>query len=92
MSGMMGLASWANVQGEKEDQYGSERTMKVDGRMVHEKVSKQSGGSNSYSIVLGERFVVNVSGRGVDIDTLKSSVATLDLKKLEAMKDEGVKK
>lgn len=92
MSGMMGLASWVNVQGEKEDQYGSERTMKVDGRMVNEKVSKQSGGTNSYSIVLGERFVVNASGRGVDIGTLKSAVASLDLKKLEAMKDEGVKK
>ena len=92
MSGMMGLASWVNMQGEKEDQYGSERTMKVEGRMVNEKVSKQSGGTNSYSIVLGERFVVNASGHGVDIGTLKSAVAALDLKKLEAMKDEGVKK
>ncbi len=92
MSGMMGLASWINVQGEKEDQYSSERTLKMDGRMVNEKVSKQNGGTNSYSVVLGERFVVNVSGRGVDIGTLKAAVGALDLKKLEAMKDEGVKK
>jgi len=35
---------------------------------------------------------VNVSGRGVDIGTLKAAVGALDLKKLEAMKDEGVKK
>ena len=35
-SGLMALASWANVQGEQEDQYGSEKTMKVNGRLVHE--------------------------------------------------------
>ena len=91
MSGLMGLASWANVQGEKEDQNGSEKTSKIDGRMVHEKISKQSGGTNSYSLVLADRFMVNASGRGVDIATIKSAVASLDLKKLESMKDVGVK-
>lgn len=63
-----------------------------DGRMVNKKVSKQRGGTNSYSVVLGERVVVNVIGRGVDIGTLKAAVGALDLTKLEAMKDEGVKK
>ena len=92
MSGLMGLASWANVQGEKEDQYSKEKTAKVDGRMVNEKMSKQEGGTNSYSVVLGERFMVNASGRGVDLATIKAAVASLDLKKLESMKDEGVKK
>ena len=28
-SGLMGMASWMNVQGEKEDQYGTEKTQKV---------------------------------------------------------------
>ena len=88
----MGLASWANVQGEKEDQYSKEKTAKVDGRMVNEKMSKQEGGTNSYSVVLGDRFMVNASGRGVDLGTIKAAVSGLDLKKLESMKDEGVKK
>ena len=92
MSGLMGLASWANVQGEKEDQYSKEKTSKVDGRMVNEKMSKQEGGTNSYSVVLGDRFMVNASGRGVDLGTIKAAVSGLDLKKLESMKDEGVKK
>lgn len=91
MAGLMGMASWINVQSEREDANGSERTMKVDGRMVNEKVSKRPGGTNSYSVVLGDRFMVNVSGQGVDMPTLKAAVAALDLKKLEAMKDVGVK-
>ncbi len=90
-AGLMSLASWANVQGEKEDQYGSERTQKIDGRMVHERVSK-SGGSNEYSVLLGERFMVGVKGQGVSINDVKGAMKGLDLAKLEGMKDAGVTK
>jgi hypothetical protein len=86
---LVGLASW--VQGEKEDDSGSERTAKENGRLVHERVSK-TGGMNEFSIVLGERFVVKAEGRGVDVNQLKSAVASLDLGKLEGMKDVGVQK
>lgn len=88
-SGLMGMASWMNVQGEKEDQYGSEKTSKVNGRLVNEKVSK-SGGSNEVSVVVGDRFVVSVKGRGLSIDEVRKAVASIDLGKLEAMKDVGV--
>lgn len=91
-SGMLGLASWAMMEGEKDDKYSTESTRKIDGRMVHEKAAKQAGGSNEFSIVLGERFVVSANGRGVDIGQLKAAVNSLDLKKLEAMKDVGVQK
>ncbi len=91
-SGIMGLASWVNVQGEKEDQYGSEKTQKVGGRMVHEKSSKQQGGSNEYTVMLGDRFIVSAKGNGVDLGALKSAVNGLDLGKLEGMKDIGVQK
>ena len=74
----------------KTDQ-GSERTQKVDGRLVHERVSK-TGGSNEYGIVLGDRFLVTAEGRGVDLATLKSAVSGLDLRKLESMKDMGVQR
>lgn len=88
-SGLMGMASWMNVQGEKEDQYGSEKTSKVNGRLVNEKVSK-SGGSNEMSVVVGDRFVVSVKARGLGIDEVRKAVAGIDLGKLEAMKDVGV--
>ena len=54
----MGLASWAGVEGEKEDDNGSEKTAKVGGRLVHERISK-TGGTNEFGIVLGDRFVVS---------------------------------
>jgi len=88
--GMLAFAGWAMVQGEKQDEYGSEKTGKVDGRLVHEKVRKD--GRNEYNVVLGERFVVTAKGNGVDINTLKTAVAGLNLGQLEAMKDVGVQK
>ena len=89
-SGIMGLASWASVQGEKEDQYGTEKTQKINGRLVHEKSSKSGGGE--YGVVIADRFMVDAKSSSVDVNTLKSAVGSLDLGKLEAMKDEGVKK
>jgi hypothetical protein len=91
VSGLVGLAGWAGVQGEKEDDYMSERTQKVGGRLVHEKLSKK-GGDNEFGIVLGDRFMVSATGRGVDLNTLKAAVAGMDLGKLESMKDVGVQK
>ena len=84
MAGLMGLASWMGVQGEREDDQRMERTRREGNRMVHEEVSKR-GGNNKYVVVLADRFVVSASGT-VDINTLKSGVASLDLGKLEAMK------
>ena len=86
----VGLASWAGVEGEKEDDNGSEKTAKVGGRLVHERISKP-GGTNEFGIVLGDRFVVSAQGNGVGIDELKAAISSLDLGKLESMKDVGVR-
>jgi hypothetical protein len=88
-SGLVGLATWAGVESSSENQDGSERTRKVDGRMVHEKTSKN--GTNEYGVVLGERFVVNAKSRDMTVDQLRTIVSALDLRKLEAMKGVGVR-
>jgi Yip1-like protein len=88
-SGLVSLAGWAGMQEERQDENGEERTRKVDGRLVHEKVSK-NGGSNEFSIVLGDRFVVAAHGTGVDLAELKTAVGQLELRKLESLKDAGV--
>ena len=89
-SGLMGLASWVGVQGEKDNDQMSERTERVGGRLVHQRVSK-TGGRNEFTIVLGERFIVKAEG-DADINTLRGAVSSLDLQKLESMKGAGVSK
>ncbi|MBL0143541.1 MAG: YIP1 family protein [Betaproteobacteria bacterium] len=86
--GLMGLAGWMNIQGEKENDGRIERTRREGNRTVHEEISKR-GGDNEYTVVLGERFVVSARGQGVAIDALRSGVGSLDLGKLESMKDVG---
>jgi hypothetical protein len=89
-SGLMGLASWAGVQGSRENQDGSERTEKVNGRIVHEKRSK--GGDDEFGVVLGDRFIVSAKSGEMDVDQLKAAVNALDLRRIEGMKDAGVQK
>ena len=91
VSGIVGLASWVGLQGEKEDDYSVERNQKVNGRLTHEKLSKR-GGTNEFGVVLGDRFLVSATGTGIDMSELKAAVQGLDLGKLEAMKDVGVQK
>jgi len=52
---------------------------------VHEQISKK-GGTNEYTVVLGDRFVVTGRGTGVDFDGVKGAVTSLDLGKIESLK------
>jgi hypothetical protein len=84
-AGLMTLAGWMGVQTEKEQGGRSERTRKEGNRLVHEETDKNTNQSK-YTVVVAERFVVEAEGNNVDLGTLKSAVASLDLAKLEAMK------
>lgn len=91
VSGIMALAGWASVEGEREDDTGSERTQRINGRLTHEKTSN-NGGTNEFAVVIAERFVVSAKGTGVGVAALKAAIGGLDLAKLESMKDVGVSK
>jgi len=84
-AGLMGLAGWMNIQGEREDASHREVTRREGTRLVHEEASK-TGGQSKYTVVLADRYVVSASGRGVDIGALKSAVGSLDLGKIESLK------
>jgi hypothetical protein len=90
-SGLMAFASWATLAGDRETDSERETMRKVNGRFVHEKVSK-TGGTNEFELVLGERFIVSARGSGVSIDELRSAVSSLELAKLESLKNTGVEK
>ena len=85
VAGLMGLASWMNVQGERENADRREVTRKEGNRLVHEEMNKREGGSSKYTVVLNDRFIVEARGN-VDYAQLKSAVNGLDLGKLESLK------
>ena len=85
-AGLTGLAAWAMVgASESENDQRIERMRREGNRMVREEVSKR-GGTNTYTVILADRFVVSAEGKGVDLDTLKSAVNGLDLGKIETLK------
>ena len=86
-AGLTALAGWASMGMVSESENDQRRTrMRREGnRVVREEVSKR-GGTNSYALILADRFMVTAEGRGVDIDTLKSAVGGLDLAKIESLK------
>ena len=88
--GLMGLASWVNVEEDKQTQTGYEKTYKQGENMVHEQWNNQSH-SGEYSLVLAQRFVVKVSGSATSEEQLKSYLSAVDLAGLAALRNEGVK-
>ena len=89
--GIMGLASWAAVQQDKETDTGYERTRKDGTRLLHEQWDAQSH-DGEYTVIVGDRFSVKVSGQASSIDQLKDAAGSIDLDHLEALKEEGVQK
>lgn len=86
--GLMALAGFASVEGDKETADGYSKTYTDDGRMIHEQWN--NSGSGEYTVVVGSRFTVKVSGKAAQLADLKSAANEVDLSGLEALKDEGV--
>ena len=91
MTGLAGMTAyaWAKVDIDRESDTGYEKTTTFNGYKAHEKYDKQNK-SGEISVLVGDRFVVEVDGRGVDIDAIKSTLGKVDLGKLNSMKGQGV--
>jgi Yip1 domain len=87
--GFVALASWAQVEQEREWQGGYERDYRADGRMIHERWDGSSS-SGEYGVVIGKRFMVEVSGSAASIDELKAALASgVNLAALESAAASG---
>ncbi|MGN2251440.1 YIP1 family protein [Frateuria sp. GZRe14] len=88
--GLMAMAGAMAPEEERSTDHGYEKTYTADGRLTHEAWDDQSR-SGEYSVVVGQRFTVKANGNAGSIDELKQAVASVDLGKLEAMREEGVR-
>jgi hypothetical protein len=86
--GLMALAGMAGMEEDKQTNSGFSKTYKDDGRIVHEEWN--NSGSGEYSVVVGNRFTVKVSGDAEEFDQLKAALNEVNIAGLEALKDTGV--
>jgi hypothetical protein len=91
LAGPFALANvWLNLDIDKETSSGYEKTSTVAGRKLHEKWNK-SGKHGEATLVVGNRFMVEVDAHGIEMNDVKSLLSKIDVSKLEAMKAEGKK-
>jgi len=89
--GMLGV-NWLMMEVDRESDRGYERTVTYKGYPAHE--SFETGGDWSrgeLSVFAADRFIVTVRGQNVDEATLRDVLTRVDLSRLEALKNEGVK-
>ncbi|MGB5872358.1 MAG: hypothetical protein WBG01_11100 [Bacteroidota bacterium] len=90
VSGLVGMAryAWAQSEFERESEDGYEKTTTFEGYKAIEKytISTRKG---ELQILIGKRFVVDVDGRGVEMNQVLEAASTIDLDELESMKDSG---
>lgn len=85
MSGSMrlGMSAWMTGQYSRETDTGYEKTTTISGYRGMEKYDTQNK-EGSLQIMVADRFIVDVEGYGVTMETLKQAVDKIDLKKLAA--------
>ncbi len=82
MRGMGALTGVLNMEQNRQTANGYERMGRVNGRMTTERWDRRAKEGN-YSILVGDRVLVEALGRGVEIDQLKAAVHGLDIARLE---------
>lgn len=85
--------SWLNLSIDKESSNGFERTTKIGGHPALQKFEKNGDySSGETQVVVANRYIVEVKGTNVPFSDIEAAVKSIDLNKLESMKDEGVVK
>lgn len=85
---LAGMATAFNVKSSKETATGYEKVGMVGGRMTQESYDRQAK-SGEYSVLVGERFMVQAEGEGVTMDDLKAAVGSVDARRLEGLAKAG---
>src|SRR5207244_3625129 len=90
MSGLTAMAAgWAMVDLDKETDTGYEKTTTYNGQKAHEQYNRE-GHHGEISVLVANRFIVEVKGNSVTMDNIKSALGKIDIGKLDGMKMQGV--
>jgi hypothetical protein len=84
MGALASMASAFSLQSDKETSTGYEKVSTVNGRMTEESFDNQAK-SGKFSVMVGNRFVVEANGSGVAIDDLKAAVLSVNLDRLQGL-------
>ena len=82
--GVLAGMGWTAGEVDSEGDDGYERTTKFNGHKALEKYSSATK-SGSATVIVSDRFLVEITGRDIAPDTLKSAAAALDFNALEAL-------
>jgi hypothetical protein len=85
---LAGLAEALNLKSSKESAGSYEKLGQEDGRPIQQSFHKASG-RGEYSVVVGQRFMVQASGQGAAMNDLKAAVAAVGLARLEDLAKAG---
>lgn len=88
--GLLGLASWVGLEGEKEENGRREKTFREDDRLMHEEWDSNAS-RGQYTVVVGDRFTVKVEGAAGSVAELREAAEQLNLAGLADLRAEGVK-
>lgn len=91
MSGLAAMAAyaWTMTEFERESDSGYERTTKISGYRAFEEYNSQDR-YGKFQILIGDRFIVEIEGNGIEMDALRDAVKKIDLGKLYDMRKEGI--
>jgi hypothetical protein len=81
---MMGLAAWSMASIDKETENGYEKTTEYEGHKAFEKYNTQNE-DGEIAVLVANRYIVQVEGRNVAIDKIKSVLSSIDLDKLSKL-------
>jgi len=82
--------AWLQSEMERETDEGYERTTRIDGFPAQE-TYQTSDRSGSLQIMVDSRFMVEISGNGVEMETMKGLVSKINLNALKNLKPEAPK-
>ncbi len=84
LGALQGLAGIIGAQQEEDDGQSYSKMGEIDGRLTLEEFDRTRR-KGKYAVMVGERFMVQAEGEGVDMADLKAAVGAVDQGKLQAL-------